>query len=588
MPLNLSRLSVITTLCLLISIGFASDTYQIVTKNGVSWLQAPDGRLLWSFGVCCTDIGLAPKDVKPENQGYSALSLFPNEESWVQNTAKNLRSWGFNSLGGWSDSNLFAKFGGKDRMPYFTVLHLGAYDMAPWHDLFAPQMYKAIDGAAKTQIEKIRSDPYLVGYFTDNELGWWTDTLFMTYRDMPAESPGHKAFMNVVRGHYRNNFTAFKKDWSTPAQSFEGLEKKSDMRMRAGSKGIKLVDAFTFHAASHYYKMVHDAVRRYDKKHLILGDRYCQYYDLQVVKAAKPYVDAISSNMGADWTDGGISRFFLDTLNTITGKPVIVTEFYMTAMENQSGNRNSSGGFPVVQTQRQRAEAFRRDVSEMAARPYMVGAHWFQFYDEPPKGRGDGENYNMGLIDIHGKPYPLLTRTAANLNVEKRHALAAHTKIENTAAPAPADPMKSLLTWDRPRSLIAPSKGIPFGDLYAAWQPDALYIGVYSMDYADEKLYEGGKMPDADRPSFTIKVSGMAQPITVRFGGDKRKATADVPGIEVSSTSELKSTLIVRIPTALLGKQAIAAGIQLNLAAHLTSHSKAEEMEWKQSIRLVK
>jgi len=587
MSLLFTRIAAASLFCLAASAGFAADTYRLVSKDGVSWFEGPDGRRMWSFGVCCTDVGLAPKDVKPENQGYSALSIFPNEESWVQDTAKNLRNWGFNSLGGWSDSNLFTKYAGKDRLPYFTVLHLGAYDMAPWHDLFARQMYKAIDGAAKIQIEKLREDPYLVGYFTDNELGWWTDTLFITYRDMPGESPGHKAFMSVVRNHYRNNFDAFKKDWSTPAQSFEDLEKKSDMKMRAGSQGIKLVDAFTFAAASHYYKMVHDAVRRYDRKHLILGDRYCQYYDLQVVRAAKPYVDAISSNMGADWTDGGISRFFLDSLNQITGKPVIVTEFYMTAIENQSGNKNSSGGFPIVQTQRERANAFRRDVSEMAARPYMLGAHWFQYYDEPPKGRGDGEDYNMGLIDIHGKPYPLLTGVAANLNVQQRHAQAANVPFPNTAAPAPADPMKSLLNWDRPRSLVAPSKGTSFGDLYASYSKDALYVGVYSMDYADERLYEGGKMPEMDRPCLTLKVAGMKESITVRFGGDKRKASVNVPGVEVSLISELKSTVIVRIPARLLSAP-LQPQTRLKIDARLATHSRAEEMGWRQEVQLIK
>jgi len=542
---------------------------------------------MWSLGVCCTDTGIDPKSLKADNPGYSALKIFPDEKSWVEDTARKLRSWGFNSLGGWSDADRFAKYGSENRMPYFTVLHLGAYDLAPWHDLFAPQMYNAIDGAAKTQIAKLRDDPNLVGYFTDNELGWWTDTLFMTYRDMPSDSAGHKAFMKVVRNHYRGNFGALLKDWSTPAKSFSDLEKKSDMQMRAGQRGIRLVDAFTPAAATRYYSMVHDAVRRYDKKHLIMGDRYCQYYDLPVVRAARPYVDVISSNMGADWTDGGISRFFLDTLNQLTGKPVIVTEFYMTAMENQTGNKNSSGGFPVVQTQVQRAKAFGRDVSEMAARPYMLGAHWFQFYDEPPKGRGDGEDYNMGLVDIQGQPYPLLTRTAANLQVDKRHAAAATVPFPNTAAPAPADPMKSLLHWDRPKCLVAPSTGTPFGDLYVSWQPDALYVGVYAMDYADEKIYEGGKMPEADRPCLVVKVDGMSKPVTIRFGGGKRKPSIDTPGIEVTATAELKSTIIVRIPHSMVGLDALKGGATLNVDVRLASHSRAEEMGWRRGVRLV-
>jgi hypothetical protein len=48
--------------------------------------------------------------------------------------------------------------------------------------------------------------------------------------------------------------------------------------------------------AGRYYKVTHDAVRRYDKNHLILGDRYEARAPLpeEVIKAAMPYVDVLS------------------------------------------------------------------------------------------------------------------------------------------------------------------------------------------------------------------------------------------------------------------------------------------------------
>ncbi|GAG37117.1 unnamed protein product, partial [marine sediment metagenome] len=33
------------------------------------------------------------------------------------------------------------------------------------------------------------------------------------------------------------------------------------------------------------------------------------------------------------------------------------------------------------------------------------GADWFQWNDEPPSGRGDGEDVNFGIVDIHDEPY---------------------------------------------------------------------------------------------------------------------------------------------------------------------------------------
>ena len=83
----------------------------------------------------------------------------------------------------------------------------------------------------------------------------------------------------------------------------------------------------------------YDAIRRYDPHHLILGDRFAAWYPQSVARAAGPYVDVISLNTGADWGDGQISPFILKTLHEITGKPVLVSEFYMCAEENRSGNK---------------------------------------------------------------------------------------------------------------------------------------------------------------------------------------------------------------------------------------------------------
>jgi hypothetical protein len=51
-----------------------------------------------------------------------------------------------------------------------------------------------------------------------------------------------------------------------------------------------------FQLASQWYKVTHDAIRRYDKHHLILGDRYEANAPLpiEVVNAAAPYVDVLS------------------------------------------------------------------------------------------------------------------------------------------------------------------------------------------------------------------------------------------------------------------------------------------------------
>jgi hypothetical protein len=38
-------------------------------------------------------------------------------------------------------------------------------------------------------------------------------------------------------------------------------------------------------------------------------------------------------------------------------------------------------------------------------RANIVGAHWFTFREQAYTGRGDGENFQVGLVDICDTPY---------------------------------------------------------------------------------------------------------------------------------------------------------------------------------------
>ena len=70
--------------------------------------------------------------------------------------------------------------------------------------------------------------------------------------------------------------------------------------------------------ATSYYKTIHDAIRRYDKHHLLLGDRYEANAPIamEVVNAAKPFVDVLSFQ---DFRD---PVKHLDEWHRKTGKPV--------------------------------------------------------------------------------------------------------------------------------------------------------------------------------------------------------------------------------------------------------------------------
>src|SRR5439155_8382398 len=108
----------------------------------------------------------------------------------------------------------------------------------------------------------------------------------------------------------------------------------------------------------------------------------------EVARACGKHVDAASSNLSVAWNDGTFPRFYLETLHALIGKPVFVSEFYMAARENRSGNKNDSTIFPTVATQKERVAAFRATIESLAKVPFVLGADWFQYFDEPTHGRG--------------------------------------------------------------------------------------------------------------------------------------------------------------------------------------------------------
>ena len=546
------------------------ESFRIIQDRSGHWLQGPDGKRLWSLGVDCVGFG---EKGKPDNPSYDGASLFASPKAWAQDTLQKFHSWGINTLGGWSESERF-----DSSIPYVEVLHLGSYDKAPWHDLFSPECQTVISNAAKDLIPKHSTHTNLIGFFTDNELGWWDDTLFVTYFGLTKEAPGKLALVESLKKTYKSQFKLFQADWKSTARSFDQLLSEKRICLRPGTMGVRAVHDFNGLLASKYYQLVHDLVRKYDPYHLILGDRYCQYYNLETVKASVPWIDVVSTNSGSDWTDGTYSPFFFETLHRITQKPVMITEFYFSAMENRTGNRNSGDAFPKVKSQAQRAIGFKNCLKQLASMPFIIGAHWFQFNDEPPKGRGDGEDWNFGLVDIHGVPYTEMIQVLKGFDPFRERA---HTKVTTSSRipKAPPGPMDShMLNWQRNQGRILSKSADQFGDLYLCHDRNNLYLGVAAMDYADASLYENYKMPEIDRPRLQISIGKFMGEL--RYGFSKPIVKSAGIGA-VAERSGLKEMLTICIPASSLGKHSILKGEKIQVKAILTSHGRGYQMSWE-------
>jgi hypothetical protein len=94
--------------------------------------------------------------------------------------------------------------------------------------------------------------------------------------------------------------------------------------------------------------------------------------------------------------------------NTVTfNKPVPPYEWTLKEI-----NPDLPSGLVQAMNQEERGVAYRYYVEHAAAHPEVIGTHWFQWIDQPALGRNDGENYNIGWVDVTDRPYDELVAAA--------------------------------------------------------------------------------------------------------------------------------------------------------------------------------
>jgi len=466
-------------------------------RNGVHWLVTPCGERFFSIGVNASEGGY-PQRFADGRIAYHWGTFYPDLESWGQVARQRLLAWGFNTAGGWSLHPLML------RLPITPYLELGRTARFHWFDPFDHSTAESMRVLARRMVAPYKGNPYRIGYFTDNEVGWWNGALFIYYLKQPAINHTKQRLMALLRDHYDNDWELFTRDFVPPPgiASFQHLlhNKGTWPQLRPGGKGIHLVRTWTGIVAEHYYRLVHNALRVADPDALILGDRLPIYYDPVAVRAMAPYVDVISTNYNVDSADGWIARYFFDGLRQLAPRtPVLISEWFFAAHENRSGNRNN-GHLMAVATQAERTRGAMAAVQRFAREPQIVGIHWFQYYDHPTGGRTDGEDYNFGLVDIDDRPYEALVEAFSRVNPSlaeihqpTRGSPPAAIEAEPEIPEAPINARDhSIEEWPKERALVrrvvASSPEVVFGDFYLAWNAAGLHLAMIGMDYYDPDL----------------------------------------------------------------------------------------------------
>jgi hypothetical protein len=90
---------------------------------------------------------------------------------------------------------------------------------------------------------------------------------------------------------------------------------------------------------------------------------------------------------------------------------MIIGEFHFGALDRGLPHT----GLRSVINQEQRARAYTYYFRQALEHDRIVGAHWFQYSDQVVTGRFDGENYQIGFVDIVDRPYPEMVAASRKL-----------------------------------------------------------------------------------------------------------------------------------------------------------------------------
>ena len=476
------------------------------THAGVWWFVSPADRTEFLNTVTTVQ----PYQVGRDKDGPAfisgdydgGLAQNGNLDAWAERTLARVRETGFKGLGAWSHP-VFHKSG----VPMSRDLNVYSWMHGAARRFYSPEFAQIAEEAIKSQVEPLKDNTGLVGYFIDNELDWGDLSagpgVFFDYL-APAD-PNRAEVIRVIRSVWKD-LGAFNRDWQTKVGDWAELEKWNTLPRQPQAAYARLFSAWIGHFAADYFKLTTGLIRKHDPNHLILGVRYKAYALREVVRASAPHTDVQSINYYSG--DGRLDAEQFRMLHELSGQPVLVSEYSFHALDGRSGNRNTVGFAAQVLDQKARADGYELMTTRLARVPYIVGADWFQWADEPPSGRsGDGEDANFGVVDIDDKQYdPLVDavkRTAPKLNGlhDKSHKdehvdvwresfadkpvarvpyldkpLRVNGELSDWPASAKVEGIRHAQTIGLERSKI------PLPNVYLGWRDDGLYVAAEVFD----------------------------------------------------------------------------------------------------------
>ncbi len=312
--------------------------------------------------------------VDPEGYLFYTVGITSVEKGGGINLPADLKQWGINALGNWSDESIT----GLPFCPRFTFLqgfkNTSTYRKELFNEdifpVFDPGFESWVDAQAKAFVAPYVTNPWVLGYHTDNELRFhYVDiSKFLTLPETDAHYIAAKNFMLDRKG-------AISPITDTDIEDFRAF------------------------VAETYMATVNTALKKYDPNHLNIGCRIHSSvkFDAKLLNALGKHLDVMSINFYGKWEP---TKEYMDLWLDDGGKPFLITEFYTKAEDSGLGNDDGAGW--LVSTQQDRADHFDNMALSLLGHPGSVGWTWFRYTDKNDANKGilnDNYQYYMTLVE---------------------------------------------------------------------------------------------------------------------------------------------------------------------------------------------
>ncbi|MGG2021221.1 beta-galactosidase [Pseudomonas sp. S8] len=348
-----------------------------------------------------------------------------DQQKWATHTLDRLQAWGFNTVGNWSADSL----ADAERVPYtlplsivgdYTSISTGSDWWGGMPDPFDPRFAMATERAVAIAARDHRDDPWLIGYYADNELAWAGPgddpqsryALAYGTLKMTTDVPAKRAFLKQLRDKYRNQ-AGLSKAWGIDLPAWELMEDPGFVPPMPNPEHPEIENDFKYFQkvfADTYFKTISDSLKWHAPNQLLLGGRFATSTPEAVASCAQ-YCDVLSFNLYTLKPQDGYDFAALRALD----KPVLITEFNF----GSSDRGPFWGGVTQLAKEEDRGPAYANFLKQALSEPSIVGVHWFQYLDQPVTGRLlDGENGHFGLVGITDLPYQGFVEAVRKSNLQ--------------------------------------------------------------------------------------------------------------------------------------------------------------------------